>query len=100
MGMSSKAQLENVIEDYLVSEVEAKGGIALKLEVKSQRGWPDRLVVLWGRVMFIECKRPRGGRLSRHQRTCITRLKKLRADVHVVSSKEGIDNLLKGRESA
>jgi hypothetical protein len=96
MGTSSAKQLENVIEDYLVSEVKALGGLALKLEVRSQKGWPDRLVVLQGRVLFVECKRPRGGRTSRHQRSCITRLKKLGADARVVSTMEGVDNILKG----
>lgn len=56
---------EATIERELVARVRARGGVCAKLT--GARGIPDRLVVLDGRVVLVECKRPRGGRLSAHQ---------------------------------
>jgi hypothetical protein len=59
---------ENVIERALVARVRQLGGVADKVQVIGRRGFCDRLIVLpGGRVIFVECKRPRGGRLSPHQ---------------------------------
>src|SRR6478609_6738751 len=59
---------ETVVEEALVKRVEALGGSAEKVRVIGRRGFFDRLVVLpGGRVVFVECKRPRGGVLSEHQ---------------------------------
>lgn len=56
-----KRTKEVSVEDYLVEQVQARRGKALKL--MRLRGWPDRLVLLPpGRVCFVECKRPKGGR--------------------------------------
>ena len=59
--------LERDIEQYLVEQVEARGGMAHKIKFIGQRGAPDRLVTLpSGDVWFIEVKK-HGGRLSYHQ---------------------------------
>ena len=72
MGVSTqplKAIRESVIEAELVKRVTALGGIADKVQVIGRRGFCDRLVVLpHGRIFLVECKRPRGGRLSPHQK--------------------------------
>lgn len=52
--------LEKEIEKYLVQRVKAKGGIAYKFVSPQNRGVCDRIVVLPGRVIFVEVKQPKG----------------------------------------
>lgn len=65
--------LEAHIEDEFCNWVDQQGGVALKLQIDGQRGFPDRTILLDGYVCFIEFKRPRG-RLSQHQKDWISRL--------------------------
>jgi hypothetical protein len=54
---------EASVEARLLRHVTARRGRALKL--LRLRGWPDRLVLLPGGVVwFVECKRPQGGRFE------------------------------------
>ncbi len=86
---------ESAIETELVRRVRAAGGIAEKATVIGRRGFFDRVVVLpGGRVVFVECKRPRGGRLSQHQILRIAQYRALGAVVDIVSKSEDIDRLL------
>jgi hypothetical protein len=55
------------VEDYLDERVDARGGFTIKLSPRGYKGIPDRLVVLPGRIFFVELKRPRGGRLAKLQ---------------------------------
>jgi hypothetical protein len=52
--------LEKEIEKYLIQKVKAKGGIAYKFVSPQNRGVCDRIVVLPGRVVFVEVKQPKG----------------------------------------
>lgn len=57
----AKATTENTVEDYLCAEVRTLGGTAVKLMYLP--GWPDRMVLLpRGFIMFVELKRPHGGK--------------------------------------
>jgi len=88
---------ESVVEDYLVSQVEAMGGVAEKVTVIGSRGFYDRLVVLpGGRIIFVECKKPRRSRISPHQRTRHTTYRELGADVAVVKTLADVDRVLAG----
>lgn len=52
--------LESAVEQYLKTEVENLGGIALKFTSPGRRHVNDRLCVLpGGQVWFVETKRPR-----------------------------------------
>lgn len=53
--------LEHTIEKFLDDEVKLRGGFTVKLNPKGYKGIPDRLVVLPGRMVLVELKRPRGG---------------------------------------
>jgi len=80
----------------LVSGVEELGGMALKLAVQGIRGFPDRTVVLpVGRVNFVEVKRPKGGRLSRHQQDWISTLRGMGFYSTCVWSADTVDRFVK-----
>lgn len=86
---------ENFVEDYLVALIEGLGGECLKLEVKGRRGWPDRLCLTQGKMFFVECKRPEGGRLSALQAVRIRRLEELGAPIYVIKNRQQIDELIR-----
>jgi len=93
--MAVKAVRENIIEEELVRRVRALGGRAEKVTVLGTRGFFDRIVVLpGGKVIFVECKRPKGGRLSPHQIQRIAHYRVLGAAVAEVRNSEDIDRLL------
>lgn len=86
---------ENLIEAELVLRVAAAGGLAEKVTVIGCRGFFDRIVVLPGaRVFFVECKRPRGFKISPHQRQRHRFYKSLGAAVVLVKNSSDIDRLL------
>jgi hypothetical protein len=88
---------ESAIETELIRRVCARGGIAEKVTVIGTRGFFDRLVVLpHGRILFVELKRPRGGKLSAHQKRRHAVYRALGAEVAVVKNLAGIDALALG----
>lgn len=56
----ARRERENTFENRCVARVEAAGGAALKLVLLGLRGWPDRTVLLRGRIAFCEMKRTDG----------------------------------------
>ena len=60
--------LEKEIETKLREIVKKRGGLCLKWVCPGWAGVPDRIILLpRGRVIFVETKRPKGGRLSTRQ---------------------------------
>ena len=71
---------ESALERRFVREAKLRGFVTLKLNVRGQRGWPDRLVVGPGKVVkFVELKRPNG------------RVDPLQSKVHQVLRRFGIE---------
>ena len=61
--------LEKDIEQKLRKMVEKHGGLCLKWVCPGWTGVPDRIVLLpGGRIIFVETKRPKGGKLSELQK--------------------------------
>lgn len=61
-------QLEKDIEQKLRTMVKRRGGLCWKWVSPGQAGVPDRVVLLpGGRLIFVELKRPKDGKLSRLQ---------------------------------
>lgn len=86
--------LEDTVENYLVKRVKAMGGIALKGDVKGQR-FLDRIIILPnGRTIWCECKRPEGGRYSKHQEETLRRLTDMGHACARVKTKDEVDKLL------
>jgi hypothetical protein len=87
---------ENKIERELRERVEAAGGECVKVTVLGRRGFFDRLVTLpGGRVVFVEVKRPRGGRTAAHQMLWHERFNELGVAIAIVKNSADIDVLLK-----
>lgn len=58
-------KLEKDIEQKLRKMVEAHKGLCLKWVCPGWSGVPDRIILLpGGRVIFVETKRPKGGKIS------------------------------------
>jgi len=83
---------ESLVETHFVQRVEQDlHGVALKLEVKGRRGWPDRIALLpVGVTFYVELKAP-GGKLSRMQKQRRTEIKALNQAYIVLSSKAEIN---------
>ena len=61
--------LEKEIEQKLVKMVKRHGGLCLKWVCPGWIGVPDRIVLLpGGRAVFVELKRPKGGKMSPMQK--------------------------------
>jgi hypothetical protein len=91
----SRGPREDTVEEELVRRVRALGGRCEKMSMKGRRGFFDRLVVLPGRVIFCECKRPHGGVLSPHQMSIHAAYRALGAVVANIKNSADIDDLLK-----
>ena len=86
---------EDVIESHLIKKVAEAGGFTRKVTYQGRRGAPDRHCYLpGGRLLIVECKRPKGGELSKLQKVEISKLSRLGFEVHVVSTKEQIDAIV------
>ena len=71
-------KLEKEIEKALREKVESYGGHCLKWVCPGWAGVPDRIILLpGGRVIFVETKRPKGGKLSALQKWWAKKLREL-----------------------
>lgn len=78
-------KLEKDIEQKLRTMVEKHGGQCLKWVCPGWSGVPDRIVLLpGGRVIFVETKRPKGGKLSELQKWWAKKLIDLGFDYEAV----------------
>ena len=85
--------LERDIENYLVAKVKRLGGECRKVEWIGRRGAPDRLVMLPGKAIWIELKRP-GFTAAPHQAREHDRMRALGQTVLVIDSFKGVDDAL------
>lgn len=85
---------ESVIEKALVKAVNAAGGHCRKVQFIGHRGAPDRLVMLPGRVVWVELKAP-GEKAKPHQVREHQRLAEAGQRVLVIDSIEMIKEALR-----
>lgn len=81
---------EATIERALIARVRAAGGIVRKVQWIGRRAAPDRLVLLPGRCLWVEVKRP-GAKPDPRQQREFTRLREYGLIVVVVDSLEAVD---------
>lgn len=84
---------EKDIERRLVAEVKKIGGWALKFTSPGQAGVPDRIILLPGRVYFVELKRP-GQKPRPLQEAVFRRMRRLYQKVFTVASISDLDYLI------
>ena len=95
-----RVPLESVVERALIGAVARAGGLCEKVTVVGRRGFVDRLVVLPAhyphgpRILFVEVKRPRGGRVSPHQKQWHAQLKALGVAVAIVRTTGDVEALM------
>lgn len=86
---------ESSIETYLRERVKVAGGYCIKLNPMGNVGIPDRLVLLpEGVIVFVECKKPRGGVVSRAQTRWRDRLLDMGLSHRFVWTRADVDELL------
>lgn len=85
------ANLERDIEKYLRLQVEAVGGRCLKWVCPQTSGVPDRIVLLKGKVYFVELKRSEDGIWAKLQIIFAKWLSKNSFDYSLVQSKAEVD---------
>lgn len=91
--MKMKTERERDVESYLVKAIKAKGGLCYKWVSPGIRGVPDRLVILKGKVAFVEVKRA-NGHTRKNQDYQIERLREHDQHVFVVYAKADIDDAI------
>jgi hypothetical protein len=85
---------EATVEDYLVNRVKELGGECRKVKWIGRNGAPDRLVMLCGRMDWVELKRP-GEKAKPHQVREHERMRRLGGQkVFVLDCYEDIDVFL------
>lgn len=85
---------ESEIEKYLVMQVKAKGGLALKFVSPGCTGVPDRLVILpGGKMGFLELKAP-GAKPKLEQRHRIWQLQELGCIASWADTRERVDEFI------
>lgn len=90
----STTESEKKLEARLRTEIEKRGGVALKLLSQFHRGLPDRLVLLpYGITYFVETKTT-GERPTRLQQHAHKMLRNLGQHVVIIDTSEKLDSFL------
>lgn len=85
------ATIERDVESALTRAVRRAGGMCVKFLPDFVKGFPDRLVLLpGGRVVFVETKRPDGGRVDEIQKLRQAQLRKLGFDARIIHTREEV----------
>lgn len=86
---------EREVEAHLRRRVEQAGGRCEKFIPDLDNGMPDRIVLLpRGVLVWVETKKPKGGKVEKLQEFQHDRLRKLGQRVEVVWTKEEADKLV------
>jgi hypothetical protein len=85
---------EREVEAYFVRECKKRGRDTRKLKFIGHNGAPDRLLLLTGRHVLIELKKPKGGILEAHQVREHERLRKAGFQIYTAYTKEEVDHIL------
>lgn len=87
--------LEGPIEAHAVKIVKLLGGFSLKGDKVAGRRFIDRICILpGGRTVYLECKRPRGGRRLPLQIWYIERLREMGHTAFFVKTQEEVERAL------
>lgn len=85
---------EKMIERYLCDSIKQMGGVCLKYSNAGMVGYPDRICLLSGGVVFWVELKSKDGRLNEVQKIRIRQLRSMGHTVNVCRSKEDVDEVL------
>lgn len=85
---------EKMMERYLCDSVKQMGGVCLKYSNAGMVGYPDRICLLSGGVVFWVELKSKDGRLNEVQKIRIRQLRSMGHTVNVCRSKEDVDEVL------
>lgn len=89
------ADEKRIVEDYLVRQVEQRGGLCVKFIPDHFAGFPDRLVLTNdGHTIYVECKAPHIKGVDPLQRIVHNKLKRRGHIVEVLNTREGVDDFI------
>ena len=88
---------EGRVENYLVKRAKQENFLHYKFTSPSTNGVPDRIIIGHGMTIFIELKAP-GETPRKLQNVVIADMKAHGAEVYVIDTKEGIDELFASLE--
>lgn len=89
--LQERLMRESSIENHLIAAVKKVRGFTIK--VRFMRGWPDRIVLLpGGIIVFVELKRPVGGKFEPLQERIHAKLRTLGFTVFVWHTKALIND--------
>lgn len=88
---------EAAIEKYLLTQATRRRYLCYKLTCPGHNGVPDRMLTTPIGVLFVELKKP-GGKLSQIQKMQIPKMRKAGAEIHVIDTKAGVDELMQDLE--
>lgn len=87
------------IDSYLQRQCSMRGWECIKVETRSCKGWPDRLIYTKNHHgILVETKKPKGGVLSPSQKHVHKRMALLDVHVFVAYTKEDVDKLINSLE--
>lgn len=96
MLKSKDSDKENTVEKYLKNKVEKLGGKAFKFVAPGCAGVPDRIVCIpQSKIVFVETKRPKGGRVDPLQKYWHEWLNMNGFNVRIINTKELVDAFIK-----
>lgn len=91
---------EKAIEEKLVKEVKARGGLALKFVSPGTNGVPDRIILIaYGKVAFVEVK-SKGEKPRAVQVRMIKKIRDLGFNVYVLDDEKDIGGIIDEIQSA
>jgi hypothetical protein len=96
--MSAIKQSEKHVEAMLKAATEQCGGTAVKMALTGARGFPDRLLLLPGRVVFVEVKGT-GGKPDPMQEVWKRKIEALGLEWYLLDHTDDINAILRGPEA-
>ncbi len=85
--------MEKDVERQIINYIKNLGGQTRKVSWIGRRGAPDRLILLPGRILWIELKRP-GGRVTPAQRREHALLRWAGQEIYVIDNMEELEKAL------
>lgn len=78
------------IERKLRNEVNRIGGLCFKFN-SGVTGVPDRIIIYNGKTIFVETKKPKGGKISGKQKYWLNVIRKSKVEALTIFTKEEIE---------